>query len=331
MNKLTAFLALVIGTAVTINAQAESRTALAVKTARPPVIDGKLGVAEWTGALWQNSFTSYGADEAQTPQQSRFAVMFDDKNMYFAVRCEDVHVKKIKPYYKNNVGIWRHDGVEIFIQSIAQSGKYLQFLISAGGGRCGLKIAVSPTCTRIKTRDEVPLTQWQAEAALDSGGYVIEIKIPLALFTGGKPVNGTEWRLNVHRNALTPDSDRYSTWAPMIKTHASEKFGYLIFAFAEPELIQMRITRKRKFNALVSRIEKLQAKYAKFDPQFAAAVNTRLKAAGWEKFRQTGIEIEKMNRAECEKFALQLSKFAAQAENFKQFRADYLKRAFFKE
>jgi hypothetical protein len=318
MKKLAilVLLSTTIGTALAIG---QAKTAVAVKTVKPPVIDGIIQENEWQNAYWQNSFVACPGD-ALTKQQTRFAVIFDKNNIYLAAKCDEIHINKIKPYSKNDINIWRHDGLEFFLQRLSNNKEYSQFLVSAGGGRYGLKF----TTTTSRTNQAIASSKWQAAAALNSGGYTIEIKIPFSLFSDANPQNGTEWRLNIQRNSTTLDSDRYSTWSPVSKFQNPADFGYLVFALAEPQLLQRRITMKRKFNQLKSQIESFNDKYAKFDPVFAGKIKTKLKQLDWVQFKRQATQIMQMNSTQLIKFSEGLKKLSICMEQLKKMRAEYL-------
>jgi hypothetical protein len=117
----------------------------------------------------------------------------------------------------------------------------------------------------------------------------------------------------------------------MSKFHYPADFGYLIFAFSDPQLLQQRIMLKRKFNVVISQIENMRSKYAKFDLFFIAKLDIKLKAVNWSKFKKQGRGIMKMDKAQLEKYTEQLSAFSVHFEKLKQFRSEYLLKDFFKE
>jgi len=325
MNKVIVFILINIFTLGSVFAELQVKTAVAVKTGKSPVIDGVIANDEWKGAFWHNSFVAYPGD-SMAKQQSRFAVMFDKANIYIAVKCDEIHMDKVKPYRKNDVSIWQHAGLEFMLQHEGEKKEHLQFLTSAGGSGYGLKFITKAQ----NTKHEIPDAKWQRAAKRNESGYIVEVKISFALFGGKVPSNGTEWRFNILRNALTLDSDRFSTWSPVSDFHAPVSFGYLIFAFSEAHLIKQRVNAKRKFNTLASRIEIFQGKYAKFDSAFAHKLNAELKRINWLRFKAFGTSVMTMNKVQLEAFCEKLLAFSGCFEKLKQMRSEYLLNKFLK-
>ena len=312
MKKL-AILVILNATIGVILARGEAKTAVAVEATKAPIIDGKIQEGEWP--YWQNSFSACPGD-AVARQQTKFAVMFDKNNIYIAVKCDEIHIDKVKIYRKNNINIWRYDGLEIFIQKPNNNNGYVQFLVSAGNGRYGLRF---PTATSA-FKQVIPYAKWLARAKFNKRGYTVELKIPLSLFAGAKPQKGTEWRFNIQRNSTTPDSDRYSSWSPVSQFHNPMDFGYLIFALADPQ----RITLKRKFNQLKFQIDGFHHRYKKYDPVFASKIEAQLKQLNWVKFKQQAAQIMQLDTTLMIKFPEKLKTFSNCLEQLKQEREENL-------
>ncbi len=325
MNKSIIFILILLNSLCLLTAGGTAKTAVAIKTCNSPVIDGTINAGEWDKAFWHNSFVACPGD-AKARQQSRFAVMFDAENIYIAVKCDENHRDKLTSYSKNDINIWRYDSLEVFIQKTSGI-KYQQFMVSAGGGRYAIKFEKG-----IQRRKEIiPYAKWQASAEMTEYGYVVEIKIPIVLFDTESVANGAEWRFNIHRNATTLDSDRYSSWSPISRFHEPADFGYLIFAVSDPQTLQRRLVLKRKSNKLVSQIENMCIKYTRFDPLFASKLNAELKNINWLEFREQSKTIMKMNKGKLDKYTEQLSVFAMNFEKLKKFRSEYLLQNFFLE
>ncbi len=325
MNKVIVFIIINIFALGSVFAEFQVKTAVAVKAGKSPVIDGVITDGEWKGAFWYNSFVAYPGD-SMAKQQSRFAVMFDKENIYIVVKCDEIHINKLVPYSKDDVKIWQHDGIEFMLQCADGKKEHLQFLTSSGGGGYGLKFITKAQ----NSKHEIPKSKWQRATKIHERGYIVEVKIPFALFGGKIPANGTEWRFNILRNALTLDSDRFSTWSPVSNFHDPVSLGYLIFAFSEAHLIKRRVNSKRKFNFLSSKIEIFQAKYTKFDSAFAKKLNAELKSINWSEFKADSANIMAMNKVQLEAFSEKLSTFSGSFEKLKQMRSKYLLDKFLK-
>lgn len=68
----------------------------AVFTTSPPEIDGALEDAAWNAGEWQGDFIQYEPKNGSAPsQQTEFKVMFDDNNIYVAVKAYDTNPDSI--------------------------------------------------------------------------------------------------------------------------------------------------------------------------------------------------------------------------------------------
>ena len=326
MNKLIIFVFCSICILGVAFADSKAKTAVAVKTDKAPLIDGKISDGEWKNISWQNSFVACPGD-ARTNQQTKFAVMFDKENIYIVAKCNEMHIDKVKLYINNDIKIWKHDGLEFFIQRVGGNEKYKQFLVSAGGGKYALEF--TPFISNGKR--EISSKKWQAAVKIDDAGYTIETQIPFSFFGKIKPENGMEWRLNIQRNATTIDSDRYSSWSPVTRFHNPADFGYLLFAFSGSQLLQKRISLKKRFNTLKSQTEKFRDKYAKSDPVFAAKINDELERVAWKTLERQGKMIMNIDKDQLVMINNKLSDLSICIKKLKQARSDYLLEKFFNE
>ena len=62
---------------------------------RPPVIDGKLDDPVWQSGEWGDNFTQREPYEGKAPtQRTSFKILYDDKNLYIAIRASDSEPEK---------------------------------------------------------------------------------------------------------------------------------------------------------------------------------------------------------------------------------------------
>src|SRR5512133_374850 len=68
----------------------------ATYTTSPPVIDGSIEDDAWLKGTWQGEFTQFEPRNGAAPsQKTEFAVLFDDNNIYVAIRAWDTNPDSI--------------------------------------------------------------------------------------------------------------------------------------------------------------------------------------------------------------------------------------------
>jgi Carbohydrate family 9 binding domain-like len=103
------------------------------KTTTPPVIDGKLDDSCWKTAFHARGFFRWQRSDP-TPEQSELWICADEKNLYFAVHCQDSHPELIRAEQTQREGnVNNEDTVTIFLDTLVNRRGVSQFTISAGG------------------------------------------------------------------------------------------------------------------------------------------------------------------------------------------------------
>ncbi|MRR23348.1 hypothetical protein EG830_10260, partial [bacterium] len=72
------------------------KTYKATFNASPPVIDGAIEEDAWHTCEWQGDFTQFEPLNGALPsQKTEFAVLFDDNNIYVAIKARDTNPDSI--------------------------------------------------------------------------------------------------------------------------------------------------------------------------------------------------------------------------------------------
>ena len=104
------------------------------KTAKAPVIDGKLTDACWQNQTPLDNFTLNNLHASPAKKQTKAYICYDDKNIYVAIRCHEPNMARISAGYtesdRDNKFLWGNDCVEVFISR--KVGVYYQLLLTAG-------------------------------------------------------------------------------------------------------------------------------------------------------------------------------------------------------
>ena len=190
--------------------QAGPQPVTAIRAGQSPEIDGKLGDPVWADAKWREDFSELDIGKpAETA--TRFAIAYDDRFLYVAIRCAEPTLDKIKaavvnrddPQFSND------DVVELFVAPGPQRTDYYQFEFNSKG-----VIADSASHQSGTVRDAAWNSATQAATSFGKREWMVEIAIPLADLDLGKPAPG-DWGINVVRVRRASETEQRSTFVPM--------------------------------------------------------------------------------------------------------------------
>ncbi|MEE9363872.1 MAG: DUF5916 domain-containing protein [Cellulophaga sp.] len=140
-----------------------------------PIVDGILDDIVWNSVDWGGDFIEYRPDSNTPPsQQTKFKILYDDKNLYIAVRCYDTEPDKIEKRLSRRDG-FEGDWVEFNIDSYHDKRTAFSFTITAAGVKGDEFISENgnnwdPSWNPI----------WYAASKIDSEGWTAELKIPFS-------------------------------------------------------------------------------------------------------------------------------------------------------
>ena len=161
---------------------------------KAPVLDGILTDETWNSVEWAGDFKEFMPDEGGTPKQkTKFKIIYDEKNIYVAVRCYDTEPEKIVNRLSRRDG---NDGdwVEINLDSYHDLRTGFAFTVTAAGVKG--EEAISDNGNNWD-RSWNPI--WYVKTNIDEEGWTAEMKIP---FTQVRFSDDAEqvWGLQMHRN-----------------------------------------------------------------------------------------------------------------------------------
>lgn len=176
---------------------------------KPPVIDGKLNDKAWSEVKWGTDFVQFDPYNGKKPsQKTAFKVLYDNNNLYVAIRCYDTHPNKIvrRLSRRDNIdGDWAGIAIDSYFDKRTAFG----FLVSEAGVKLDGKFAndngnIDPTWNAI----------WYVKTSKDSKGWVAEMKIPLSqLRFTDKPK--MTWGFEVARYIFRKQEQEF--WQPIAK------------------------------------------------------------------------------------------------------------------
>lgn len=175
----------------------------------PPVIDGKIDDACWQNVEWAGNFTQFEPYEDTLPsQQTSFAILYDDNNLYVAIKAHDTEPEKINKLLSRrdqNDGDW----VGIFIDSYEDKLTGFAFCVSAAGSKTDI------IYTNDSNEDDSWDPIWYVKTSIDAEGWNAEMRIPLSQLRFTKK-HEYEWGVDIAR--FIHRKSEMSLWKPLHKS-----------------------------------------------------------------------------------------------------------------
>jgi len=164
-------------------------------TGIPPVIDGKLEDQCWAeeGSWSQNFIQNTPVERAQPTFPTRIKILFDDKNIYFALRAWDPEPDKINRFVgdrdDNSIG----DLISVCFDSYHDYRAGTEFNINAGGNKTDLIVTDNLTINLDWN------AVWEGKTAVSDSSWSVEFRIPLNQLRYNHNDSGMVWGLHVRR------------------------------------------------------------------------------------------------------------------------------------
>ena len=169
----------------------------------PPVIDGIIDEEVWLSADWSGDFTQRDPYEYEPPtQQTAFKILFDDNNLYVAIRAFDTEPDKIEKRLSRRDG-FEGDWVAVSFDSYDDKLTGFGFAATAAGVKGDVII------TNDNQFDDTWNPVWYLKVSVDELGWVAEMKIPLTQLRFAK-VEDHVWGLEVMRQLFR--KEEFSVW-----------------------------------------------------------------------------------------------------------------------
>ncbi len=196
-----------------ITVLSQTRTYLSERTYKAPDIDGQLTDDCWINASWTGDFVQYEPNSGDKPSQpTLFAVVYDDNNLYVAIKLLDNEPDKIVRRISRR-DVADGDWVSVSIDSYEDKITAFVFQVSASGSKGDM------LKTEANGEDSSWDPIWEVKTSIQHDGWYAEMRIPYSQLRFGKKSDyrwGFEVARFIYRNHET------SLWQPIDK--ASAKF-----------------------------------------------------------------------------------------------------------
>jgi len=160
---------------------------------KAPVIDGKLDDTSWNIVAWDGDFIEWRPDENTPPhQQTKFKIVYDNKNLYIAVKLLDKEPDSIVKRLSRRDG-FDGDWIEINFDSYHDLRTAFSFNVTAAGVKGDEFVSDNGN-----NWDSSWNPIWYAKTSVDNEGWIAEMKIPFSQLRFGKAKEQI-WGLQLNR------------------------------------------------------------------------------------------------------------------------------------
>ncbi len=213
-----------------------------------PVIDARLDDPAWAKVEWAGDFVQREPNEGKAPtQQTSFKILYDEKNLYVAIRAHDNEPGKIVRRLARRDTV-DGDWVEIQLDSYYDHLSAFCFMVNAAGVKSDLFLSGDG---QVEDPDWNPI--WDAETAVDGEGWTAEMRIPLSQlrYAGGAQ---SSWGVQVNRKFFRSQETSFWQFIPRDASGLVHCFGELrgldgLRPQRQVELTPYSVGRTRAFRA----------------------------------------------------------------------------------
>ncbi len=180
----------------------------AARTARPPVIDGKLNDETWAAATPVSGFTQRDPEEGKpATQDTEVRILFDDSALYIGARLFDPEPTLLARRLSARDNGFDSDWIGVYLDPLHDHLTGAMFRVSAANAQQDM-VLYNDSWTD-SSWDAV----WQSEVSVDEQGWTAEIRIPLSQlrFTGASQQT---WGINIERYVRRKNESSFLRMVP---------------------------------------------------------------------------------------------------------------------
>jgi hypothetical protein len=208
-----------------------------------PVIDGKLNDECWKSGTWAGNYTQWIPAEGEKPSQPTiFKILFDDNNLYVAIRAYDSEPSKIHRHAGRRDD-FQGDMVGLCFDSYHDHRTGFEFDITAYGQKIDV-LLTNPWETDFNWN-----AVWDGKVSMEDSAWTAEMEIPLSQLRYSNE-NIQVWGLHCWRwiNRFGEESD----WEPQSSTSPG-----ILYLFGELHGIS-NLNRSHRFELMPYAVGKLK-------------------------------------------------------------------------
>ena len=183
-------------------------TTQSIGNSNPISLDGIIDDEAWNKVEWATDYVENEPDNGTAPtEQTKFKVLYDDKNLYMAFKCYDAEPDKIVKRLSRRDG-FEGDWVEVNIDSYNDDRTGFSFTITAAGVKGDEFISENGN-----NWDGSWNPIWYAKTLVDAEGWTAEIRIPLSQLRFGSS-DDQVWGIQSTRRYFR--NEERSLWQPVL-------------------------------------------------------------------------------------------------------------------
>lgn len=162
---------------------------------RPPVIDGKIDDICWFSVgNWSDNFIQNTPVERAIPTYpTKIKILFDDRNLYFALIAWDPEPDKINRFVGNRDDNSVGDLISVAFDTYHDYRAGTEFNINAGGNKTDL-IVTDNLSVNLNWN-----AVWEGKTSINDSSWSVEFRIPLNQLRYNHNDSGMVWGLHVRR------------------------------------------------------------------------------------------------------------------------------------
>ena len=188
-----------------------------------PKIDGRLDEPVWDKVAWEGGFVQFRPVERERPsEKTEFKILFDDSNLYVAVRCWDTQAGKIERRLSRRDEI-EGDNVEVTLDSYFDHLTGFAFAVNAAGVKAD---SITSDSLNSNNPDYSWDPIWDVETAVDGQGWTAEMRIPFSQIRFGNK-DEQVWGLQIARSLFRKDETSLWQFIPRTAPGWVNFFGEL--------------------------------------------------------------------------------------------------------
>lgn len=171
-------------------------------------LDGIIDEETWNKVEWATDYVENQPDNGTAPtEQTKFKVLYDDKNLYMAFKCYDAAPDKIVKRLSRRDG-FEGDWVEVNLDSYNDDRTGFSFTITAAGVKGDEFISDNGN-----NWDGSWNPIWYAKTQIDAEGWTAEIRVPLSQLRFGAAEEQV-WGIQSTRRYFR--NEERSLWQPVL-------------------------------------------------------------------------------------------------------------------
>jgi hypothetical protein len=161
----------------------------------PPVIDGKLDDDCWEneGEWSQNFIQNIPVERVRPTYPTRIKILYDDKNIYYALRAWDPEPKKINRFVGNRDDNSIGDLISVAFDTYHDYRAAPEFNINAGGNKTDL-IVTDALSVNLNWN-----AVWEGKTAINDSSWTVEYRIPFSQLRYNRSDSNMVWGLHSRR------------------------------------------------------------------------------------------------------------------------------------